>query len=122
MFCCLTVAFADDEEQESNSEQESPAPVVVVSNDGDAVAPVVVYNLDDMDAPSSGSLPAAVLSVFGSYRPRTQSVTTYLPDGSTVESTEIVHGLCYIFYIKSIYYLYNCQVKKRKREGVNPHT
>ena len=99
LFCCLTVAYAEGEGESSgetpveDNSGDTPAPVVVVSGEGDTPAAVVIYDLDDADAPASGSLPATVLSVFGTYAPRTQSVTTYLPDGTTVQSTEIVRGI-----------------------------
>ena len=41
----------------------------------------------------SSSLGSAVTALFGSYTPRTQTVTEYLSDGTTVSYTEVVPGL-----------------------------
>lgn len=49
-------------------------------------------SLDDMEF-SYTTLPAAIVGLFGEYQPRTQTVTEYFSDGSTVEYTQIVPGL-----------------------------
>ena len=50
--------------------------------------------LDDAAAPAdSETMPGLVTALFGSYTPRTQTVTEYLPDGSNVTYTEVVPGL-----------------------------
>ena len=48
------------------------------------------------DAPVSADtdgMPALLTSMFGTYSPRTQTVTEHLSDGSTVTYTEVVPGL-----------------------------
>lgn len=59
----------------------------------DAVYAVTVSDLDTASTPASGSLPALVSAVLGEYNPRTQTVTTYLYDGSTVTAVEPVPGI-----------------------------
>ena len=50
--------------------------------------------LDDAAASAdSETMPGLVTALFGSYTPRTQTVTEYLPDGSNVTYTEVVPGL-----------------------------
>lgn len=56
------------------------------------------YVTADAGAPFGSSLGSAVLGLFGSYTPETYTVTTYLPDGSAVTSTEIVPGLAGLDY------------------------
>ena len=56
------------------------------------------YVTADAGAPFGSSLGSAVLGLLGSYTPETYTVTTYLPDGSAVTSTEIVPGLAGLDY------------------------
>ena len=56
------------------------------------------YVTADAGAPFGSSLGSAVLGLLGSYTPDTYTVTTYLPDGSAVTSTEIVPGLAGLDY------------------------
>ena len=50
--------------------------------------------LDDTAAPAdSETMPGLITALFGSYTPRTQTVTEYLPDGSSVTYSEVVPGL-----------------------------
>ena len=51
------------------------------------------YALNAASAPSESSIPAVLVSLFGEYQPRTQTVTEHLADGSTVEYTQIVDGV-----------------------------
>lgn len=51
------------------------------------------YSLDDMESPVESSIPAVLTSLFGEYQPRTQTVTEYLSDGSSVSYTQVVSGL-----------------------------
>lgn len=39
------------------------------------------------------ALTSAIVSIFGEYTPRTQTVTTYFSDGTSVESVECVPGI-----------------------------
>lgn len=57
------------------------------------VASYAIYSLDEPEAPVESSLPAVLVSLFGEYQPRTQTVTEYLSDGSSVEYTQVVPGL-----------------------------
>lgn len=47
---------------------------------------------------SGSSLISAVTALFGEYTPKTYNVTTYLSDGTAVQSTEIVPGLAGLDY------------------------
>ena len=64
---------------------ESPDPVSIVH---DLVS----------DEESRSAFVAALESIFGEYHPQTYTVTTYLPDGSTVTSVEVVPGLAGLDY------------------------
>lgn len=50
---------------------------------------------DVVDTPLVG----AVKSLFGGYHPRTHVVTTYLSDGTTVETVEVIPGLAGLDYV-----------------------
>lgn len=51
-------------------------------------------SLDDVSAPDDAdSMSGLLTSMFGTYSPRTQTVTEHLSDGSTVTYTEVVPGL-----------------------------
>lgn len=54
---------------------------------------VVVKDVADRTNMERTSLMDAVYSLFGEYTPRTYTVTTYLDDGTAIQSTEIVPGL-----------------------------
>lgn len=50
--------------------------------------------LDDVEtSDNETTLPGVVTSLFGTYTPRTQTVTEFLSDGSTVSYTEVVPGV-----------------------------
>ena len=50
--------------------------------------------LDDIElSEDTEALPGLITSLFGTYTPRTQTVTEYLSDGSSVTYTEVVPGL-----------------------------
>lgn len=49
-------------------------------------------------SPSGSSLVSAIKALFGSYTPKTYNVTTYLSDGTAIQSTEIVPGLAGLDY------------------------
>ena len=53
---------------------------------------VTVIDVND-DTPVRSEFGAAIVSIFGEYSPRTQTVTTYFADGSYVTSVEVVSGL-----------------------------
>ena len=98
LLCCVTTAFADEETPSTSSVEtvETPAGQTVVVNTTQAEQrsdSVSVSEVDDPAAHSSGSLPDLVGRVFGTYTPRTQTVTVYLEDGSTVQGTEIIPGV-----------------------------
>ena len=50
------------------------------------------------DQESRSAFVSALESIFGEYQPKTYSVTTYLPNGSTVTSVEVVPGLAGLDY------------------------
>lgn len=104
VFCCVVPAFAAPDDPAD--EEEAPIIETVETAAGQTVSvtmspvmgekqsnSVAVYNADDPAAPSVGSLPALIGRVFGTYSPRTQTVTVYLDDGTTVESIEVIPGV-----------------------------
>lgn len=66
-------------------------PDVYVTVERDA-SPVTVIDVND-DMSVRSQFASAIVSIFGEYTPRTQTVITYLPDGTSVESVEVVPGL-----------------------------
>lgn len=70
-------------------------PVVQVDTSGSAPT---VYNIVETETVSRSPLLDAITSLFGEYQPRTYIVTTYLEDGTAVESEEIVPGLAGLDY------------------------
>lgn len=83
----ITPAFAADESSEPEVGSNSQTVTVIEATD-----PVFVSDLEPTVGLRSSFL-EALESIFGEYQPRTYSVTTYLPDGTAVTSTEIVPGL-----------------------------
>lgn len=81
----------------ASAESEEPAVDDSLSLSPDA--PSVVYSAAQVDAPSAdesgveSTLSSVVEVLFGTYTPKTQTVTDYLSDGSTVTHTEIVPGV-----------------------------
>ena len=59
---------------------------------------LVVRDAAEYSSDYSASLMGAIYAVFGEYTPRTYDVTTYLDDGTSVTSTEIVPGLAGLDY------------------------
>lgn len=70
--------------------------VTVESSDFPEI-PVIVHDLLS-DGESRSAFVAALESIFGEYQPQTYTVTTYLPDGSSVTSVEVVPGLAGLDY------------------------
>lgn len=64
------------------------APVTVIVEDN---TPVVVVGTDSVSAVRS-AFTSVLTDIFGEYTPRTQTVTTYFADGSSVQSVEVVPG------------------------------
>ena len=113
VLCSLCVAFAEDDSYytgnaDAYSVGDTITPDMVAGGDAAASSPIIlmsspssasesdtvtVRNLDDAAAPASGSLSDLATRVFGAYTPRTQTVTVYLSDGSTVDSVEPVPGV-----------------------------
>ena len=81
------------------SPEPSPEPVEPVEDvelpEPDPVYPAYsVSALVEVEPPADDTaLSAVVASLFGTYTPRTQTVTQYLPDGSAVTSEEYVPGV-----------------------------
>lgn len=66
-------------------------PEISVVNDPEYM-PYSTFSLDDAPAPGS-TLSETVTALFGTYTPRTQTVTQQLTDGSVVTYQEIIPGL-----------------------------
>lgn len=60
---------------------------------------VVVSALDPTPELMENTMPAIVESLFGSYMPRTQTITVTNADGSVVTSTEVVPGLAGVDFL-----------------------
>lgn len=60
--------------------------------------PAAIVTTDLIPEDERAGFPAIINDLFGVYTPRTQSVCTYLPDGTTVTSTEIVPGVAGLDY------------------------
>lgn len=93
--CFPLTAFADEEAAEEATEETT------------SEAAEIEYTetvLDESESTSGFALPDAVSALFGEYTPRTQTVTEYYSDGSTVEYTEVVPGLAGLdwTYISSV--------------------
>lgn len=58
-----------------------------------------VTNYGDDTNVGDTPLVGAVKSLFGGYHPRTHVVTTYLSDGTTVETVEVIPGLAGLDYV-----------------------
>ena len=85
----ITPAFAAAEGTETETGTQSNTQTVTLIESED---PVSVSDLDP-GVGSRSSFLEALESIFGEYQPQTYSVTTYLPDGTSVTSTEIVPGV-----------------------------
>ena len=85
----IVPAFASAGEEEPTYIAVSAPDVYVTVEDN---SPVVVYGTDAAGGVRSAFVDA-VVSIFGEYSPRTQVVTTYLPDGTSVQNVEYVPGL-----------------------------
>lgn len=75
--------------------EELPADIQLPADSEPAPSVFTVYALNERsDAPSDEpALHAAVVQLFGEYSPRTQTVTQYLDDGSSVSYTQMVSGV-----------------------------
>lgn len=77
--------------------EETAAILSVLNGDSEIVSDsissesVAVSDLDEEG--ERDGFPAVLISVFGDYSPRTYTVTTYLSDGTSVTSSEVVPGL-----------------------------
>lgn len=85
----ITPAFAAAEGTEPATGTQSNTQTVTLIESED---PVSVSDLNP-DSSVRSSFLEALESIFGEYQPQTYSVTTYLPDGTSVTSTEIVPGV-----------------------------
>ena len=72
-------------------------PDVYVTVEGEDPLVTVTDVNDDISLRSE--LASAVIAIFGEYTPRTQTVTTYLADGSSVVSVEVIPGLAGLDWI-----------------------
>ena len=82
-----SVASLEEDESllEDGSGEEEEAP---------SYASYATRSLDDVEtSDDTSTLPGVVTALFGTYTPRTQTVTEYLSDGSSVTYSEVVPGL-----------------------------
>ena len=95
-------------EEENIAIEEQTADAEVLTDENGSVTvnvysadetPVIVAALDPTPDPAADTMPAILESIFGSYNPRTQTVTMTCSDGSIVTSTEIVPGLAGLDYV-----------------------
>lgn len=86
LFVLPVTALAAEEQVSSNTY------VTVESTDFPEI-PTIVNDLVAADETSRSAFVAALEDIFGEYQPQTYTVTTYLPDGSSVTSVEVVPGL-----------------------------
>lgn len=91
LLLCVPAA-ATETGQESSSE---PVPDAIIEVPEPASPAYSVTTLDDVEPVEEGAetLTDTVEALFGPYTPRTQTVTEYLSDGSTVEYQQVVPGL-----------------------------
>lgn len=91
-----------NEEVENESTVENPinedsstsnTPILLQSVTGSGSVDGVVYDLEDEASHDPGSYPSVIRNLLGNYEPRTYEVTTYLSDGTTVTSTQVVPGI-----------------------------
>lgn len=87
-----TASGESTESVESVSDEEETEAVEEKAEEEAAALSYSDISLDDVEF-SYTTLPAAIVGLFGEYQPRTQTVTEYFSDGSTVEYTQIVPGL-----------------------------
>ena len=110
------LAASEEVTDDTQTSEEEELPVDDTGSSGDAagtddtgteVVPVVevdtsgastVYNITQTETVSRSPLLDAITALFGDYQPRTYTVTTYLEDGTAVESEEIVPGLAGLDY------------------------
>lgn len=78
-------------ETETPTESSGSSTVVNVMPSSEVVSRTV--EIDPYVGGEGGALVSVVNTVFGDYRPRTQTVTEVLSDGSTVTYTETIEGL-----------------------------
>lgn len=71
---------------------------VISNEDANLVFEVEITSTVVSGSFSGSSLISVVKALFGSYTPKTYNVTTYLSDGTAVQSTEIVPGLAGLDY------------------------
>lgn len=84
----LSMSIAPAYAAEGESVETSSNVYVTVEDN----TPVEVLSVDDNTATRS-QLTSALIDIFGEYTPRTQTVTTYFADGSSVQSVEVVPGI-----------------------------
>ena len=86
-----TFAAAEGDSENPSEVITVTAPDVYLTVKGEDPSVTVIDVNDDTSVRSQFA--SAIVSIFGEYTPRTQTVTTYLADGSQVVSVEVVPGL-----------------------------
>lgn len=91
----VTVPTASDTPSEDVSQDISAEDAVALGiEDAPSYPSYSTRTLDDIEpSEDTEALPGLITSLFGTYTPRTQTVTEYLSDGSSVTYTEVVPGL-----------------------------
>lgn len=92
-----------EEDVESDAVEDTSSGDVVDKEAGASVVSVdssvvVVKDVADRIDVERTSLLDAVYALFGEYTPRTYVVTTYLDDGTEIQSTEVIPGLAGLDY------------------------
>ena len=90
-FALPLTAFADDDDLTSSETEETIDDTVSdTDNTDDSVSDTA---LDDIDTSGQSVFSEFLTELFGTYTPRTQTITETYSDGSTVSYSEIVPGL-----------------------------
>lgn len=89
LISCVVPAFAAD--PPASESEVQPSGSVVVNNQTTNNENVSTRDLQE-ESERSG-FPQIVQNLFGTYQPRTQTVVTYAPDGTSYTSVEVVPGL-----------------------------
>ena len=78
-----------------------PSAALPLEEEAPAVPSYPAYSvsaLDDVPEQASETFSSAVNNLFGQYTPRTQTVTEYLADGTSVTYTQVIPGLAGLDY------------------------
>lgn len=88
--------MTEDETLEEGTSSDTP--VVYVEITDPEVLSYFTYALDETEGEIVGTMADVIVSVFGEYHPKTQTVTEISSDGTVVSYTEYVPGLAGLDY------------------------